>query len=69
MRPFGPKKAKKEAARDRARTVMQKRNALQQAADALHVYGQQKMPSPGASTSKGLTGTEKMAVHEQRKQQ
>jgi len=72
-------KAKRElaqkAARDRARAVMQKRNALAQAADPLHSYGQ--MPpsastssnSAAASTSKSLSDKEKKILLEQRKQQ
>lgn len=64
-------KAKREAAtkaaRDRARAVMQKRNALAQAADPLHSYGQQSVPAPSAS--KTLSDKEKKALLEQRKQQ
>jgi len=64
-------KAKREAAtkaaRERARAVMQKRNALAQAADPLHSYGQQSVPA--VSASKSLSDKEKKALLEQRKQQ
>lgn len=62
------REAAQKAARDRARAVMQKRNALAQAADPLHSYGQQSVPA-ASSASKGLSDKEKKALLEQRKQQ
>ena len=42
--------AAQKAARDRARAVMQKRNALAQAADPLHNFGQHRFPVVAAKT-------------------
>lgn len=48
--------AAQKAARDRARAVMQKRNALAQAADPLHNFGQHQFPTKTSTTSAAANG-------------
>jgi hypothetical protein len=45
------REAAQKAARDRARAVMQKRNALAQAADPLHNFGQHQFPTKSSTAS------------------
>lgn len=67
--------AAQKAARDRARAVMQKRNALAQAADPLHNFGQHQIPvksaipSQAAGLEKEKLAARERAILEARKQQ